>query len=408
MSFSCFNCNTVTEFKVSFEAISFACPSCKTVYLQKEGQYKLADRFKSEYNHSGLELGAKGTIKGKEYTIAGIIQKKAYGSFFWREYILYNEALEFLYLSEADGHWILLKEIEDEFVVGHHPEKITYNGMYFDIYDYTNTEIVSAMGYFDFNVARTKVYTTEFINPPFVISVEKTDGIQTSFHGEHISKKEIKKAFKVSNLPYKNGVGLVQPFMLNFTNLAVIFCSVALLILVTNWFLNKDRVEKEVLNVSIPFDNYNGKDFMSQAFELKGSSAPLSISVSSNVDNSWANLQVALVNELTGEETYANKDVEYYHGYTDGENWSEGSSSEEFNLCGVSEGKYHLVLTPMKAPEDAANNEIYVKAAWNKPSSRNVWMTIIFMAVFLVAIYYLNKNFETRRWEESNYSPFNE
>ena len=58
---------------------------------------------------------------------------------------------------------------------------------------------------------------------------------------------------------------------------------------------------------------------------------------------------MALVNENNGEEVYASKDIEYYHGYTDGENWTEGSNSEDFNLCGVAAGKYHLTITPSKA-----------------------------------------------------------
>ncbi|WP_162126551.1 DUF4178 domain-containing protein [Flavobacterium phycosphaerae] len=408
MSFSCFNCDTVTDFEVAFEVKTFTCPSCQTVYLQNEGQFKFANRYQEAFRSTILALGSKATLKGKEYTLSGIIQKKAYGSFYWREYILHNEALEFLFLSEADGHWILLEEIEEEFEVDHHPMTVTYNGTYFDIYDYTTTEIVSASGYFDFDVTQKKIFTTEFINPPFMISVEKVDGVQTAFYGEHITKREIKKAFKVTNLPYKNGVGLVQPFIFNLKYLALTFCAVAMLILLSDWALNSERVEKEVLDVTIPFDSYNNKDFISPAFELKGSSAPMNITVSSNVDNSWANLQIALVNEKTGEETYANKDVEYYHGYTDGENWTEGSTSEDFNLCGVSQGKYHLVLTPMKAPEDVTNTDIYVKASWNKPSSRNVWMTIIFMGAFMALMYFINKYFETSRWEDSNYSPYNE
>jgi hypothetical protein len=408
MSFSCFYCNTVTDLDVYFEAKTFACPSCNRVYIQNEGEYKFRDKFNDVYDHQGLELGKTAIIKGKEYKLGGILRKKAFGSFYWMEYILHNKALEFVFLSEAGGHWILLQQIEEEYKVDNHPDYITHDGKTFDLYDYSTAEIINALGYFDFDVSKTKVQTVEYINPPFMISVEKTDGEQAVFFGEHISKGAIRKAFKISNLPYRNGIGLVQPFIFNLKNMAFSFCAIAILILISNWQLNKDRVEKEILNTTIPFERFTNKDFVTPTFELNGSAAPLSISVSSNVDNSWANLQIALVNEKTGEEIYANKDVEYYHGYTDGENWTEGSTSEDFNLCGVSEGKYHLALTPMKAPEDATNTEIYVKASWNKPSGRNVWLIFIFMAVFMVAMYFLNRYFETKRWEDSSYSPYSE
>jgi hypothetical protein len=160
------------------------------------------------------------------------------------------------------------------------------------------------------------------------------------------------------------------------------------------------------LSQSLTFDQYNEKSFVSPSFVLEGGSAPLTISTRSDVDNSWANLQVALVNEKTNEEIYANKDIEYYHGYTDGENWTEGDTSEEFNICGVSEGKYHIVITPMKAPEDIANNFIKVNAVWNQPSMWNVWMPILFMGILTVGLYYLSIYFEQKRWTESNYSPY--
>ena len=191
----------------------------------------------------------------------------------------------------------------------------------------------------------------------------------------------------------------MQPFLINVRNTALIFCGIAFLILITHWFLNKDRVEQKVLDTSIAFDEYAKKDFITPSFELKGSSAPMTSQLHSNVDNSWANVQVALINEKNGDEVYANKDIEYYHGYTDGENWTEGDTSEEFNICGVAAGKYHLAITPMKATEDAQNQTVQIQASWSSPSTRNVWMIYIFMTVFVVAIYYLEKSFEEKRWE---------
>jgi hypothetical protein len=45
------------------------------------------------------------------------------------------KAKKFLYLSEADGHWIIL---EDRIClkVGNHPLTVDYEGLTFDRYDY--------------------------------------------------------------------------------------------------------------------------------------------------------------------------------------------------------------------------------------------------------------------------------
>lgn len=400
MDFPCFHCNTVTKLEVKLNVSFFACPNCGTLYSKNElDDFVFKDRFKKEIYENSFSIGQKANFKNNIYTIIGLLIKRYDSDTRWAEYILQNDKGEFLYLSESSGNYILLEQIEFEKKVGNHPLTIDYLDQTYDRYDYSYPKIDYAAGYFDFNILN-KIELIEYINPPYLLSFEKFDQEQVAFYGKHISRSAIKRAFETSAIPSKSGIGVVQPFPIDVRNLAIIFCSVAILILLSYWFLNKDRIAQEVINTSIPFENYISKDYLSPSFELEGSSAPLQISVASNVDNSWANVQVALINEKTNEEVYASKDIEYYHGYTDGESWTEGSTSEDFNICGVAAGKYHLVITPLKAPEDSSNNLIHIKATWNKPSLRNFFMTLLFMVIFIVIVYYISKNFEEKRWGE--------
>jgi hypothetical protein len=79
----------------------------------------------------------------------------------------------------------------------------------------------------------------------------------------------------------------------------------------------------------------------------------------SNVDNSWANVELSLINEKTNETEYTSKDIEEYHGYEDGESWSEGSKNEEFNFCGVAPGKYHFTISAQKQGLEKMSAESY-------------------------------------------------
>ena len=400
MDFPCFHCNTVTKLDVKIDVSFFACPSCSTLYAKNNNNdFTYKDRFKKEIYNNVFSLGQKANFNDDIFTIIGLLIKRYNSVSRWAEYVLQNDKGEFLYLSESSGNFILLEQIEFEKKVGNHPLTVEYLDKTFDRYDYSYPKLDYASGYFDFNILN-KIELIEYINPPYILSFEKFGQEQNAFYGKHISRREIKRAFKSSVIPSKSEIGMVQPFLIDVRNLAITFCSVAILILLSHWFLNKDRTTQEVLNTSIPFENYISKDYVSPSFELKGSSAPLQISVSSNVDNSWANVQVALINEKTNEEVYASKDIEYYHGYTDGENWTEGSTSEDFNICGVSEGKYHLNITPIKAPEDLSNSSINISATWNKPSLRNFFMTLLFMGVFVVIVYYFSRYFEQKRWGE--------
>lgn len=406
MEVPCFKCNHTTTLKVNFEVISFACPNCGAVYKNSNGAGLKLERSFSGYDFTNkLAIGQQGLFFDHTYTITGVLIKE-YQGFEWAEYMLQGvDTDSFGYLSEADGHWIFLEEIEFKQSVGNHPKTIEYEDLTLNLYEYYYPKLIAASGYFDFDILQN-TQLIEYINPPFVLSAEKTGKVETVFLGKHIAKTEVKKAFGITNLPTKIGTGLVQPFLFNLRNLALVFCTVALLMLVSNWYLNKDQVEARVLDKRLLLNQFNNKEFVSPSFELKGSAAPMSVSLQSAVDNSWASVQLALINEGTGDEVYANKDIEYYHGYTDGESWSEGSNSEDFNLCGVPAGKYHFVITPTKAIEDTTNQYIDIKASWSAPSNRNVWFISILMGVIVFALLFIEREFETKRWSDSRFSPY--
>lgn len=400
MEITCTKCSTTTKLDLSFEASYFACPNCKTIYFKaRNDEFAFKTSCSEKTYLYAFSVGQKATFNNKEYKVTGVLIKKYKNVLRWAEYILQNDEGSFLYLSESDGNFILLEEIEYEKKVGNHPLVIEHENLSFDRYDYSYPDLSYASGFFDFNILE-RIELIEYINPPYILSFEKFEKTQIAYYGKHISRSAVKKAFKTSSIPSKSGIGVVQVFPINVRNLAIIFCTVAILILFSQLYINKDRKSQEVLNTSVPFNGFVSKDFVSPSFELKGGSAPLQINVSSNVDNSWANVQVALVNEITNEEIYASKDIEYYHGYTEGENWTEGSTTENFNICGVSAGKYHVTVVPTKAPEDTSNSFVTIKATWNEPSLRNFFMTIIFMAVFVILVYYWSKYFEYKRWEE--------
>ncbi|MFD2601728.1 DUF4178 domain-containing protein [Flavobacterium suzhouense] len=407
MQIKCIKCGTVTEAAgVDFEVVNFGCPNCKKVTsYEKVPEGAIVDDLSNNRPAPALSVGQKGMLKGKEYTVTAIIVKKVDPIYFWTEYILTSADNEWLYLSETEGHWILLHEVEDRYDVEDYPQTLVYDDIHMNIYDHSNTRIISAQGFFSYELPNGRVKMIEYINPPYIFSIE-IDRNEASFFGEHISKGDVKKAFNVKSMPYKAGVGIVQPYLINIRKMAITFCCVAVLILVSHLIIYSGRQSTTVVKEALSFSESDGKDFVTKPFTLEGGSAPLTISVHSDVNNSWASVQVALINEKTSDEVYANKDIEYYHGYESGEHWSEGDTNENFNICGVSAGTYHLVITPQKAPEDANNNFISVEAEWNKPSVWNMVIPIIIMLVVTVVCYYLGVYFEQRRWADSSYSPY--
>lgn len=410
MKIHCYDCNIETELQVGFDVVNFVCPNCQSLYARdKEGMFRKKTQYKTTINDFPLAIGDVGFFKGSEYKVTGILVKKVHPDYRWTEFILQNHKNEFIYLSLSQGHWILLTQMEEVFEVKKHPLILEHNKEDYNIFEYSDAAIINAQGFFDFELPQNRnIHLVEYIRPPYMISVERMNGVETAFYGEYIKKGEIKKAFKKIILPYQSGTNMVQPYGFDLRNTGIIFCFIALLIITANWYIYKDQFEQNVFSKSIKFTEFDNKEVTSDAFILNGGSAPLTIKVSTDVDNSWANLNVALVNEVTNDEIYANKDIEYYHGYTDGESWTEGNNSEEFNICGVKAGKYHLLITPMKAPEDVINSEMRVNVVWNEPSSRNVWMVVIGMIIIYLIIWFFNYNFEKGRWADSSYSRYEE
>ncbi|RYJ43248.1 DUF4178 domain-containing protein [Flavobacterium beibuense] len=408
MTVTCPECKAVTEAEIELDVINFVCPKCASLFnYSSDGPKTVMRTFDYTFNNVTLKVGQRGKLNGIKYILTGVLVKKVPAGYMWREYILTSPDDEQLYLSEYDGHWIALHEAKEKAEKGLSPGTIAYDGMQMEIFSKGNTSIVSAEGFFDFNLPEKNIQLIEYISPPYIYSVEKIGKNQTGYFGEYIAASKIKRAFEVKSMPARTGIGMAQPFRFGVRKMAIIFSCFAVLILISHLLIYNGRAEKEVFRKKMEFSEFNNKDFVSDSFELKGGAAPLTISVQSDVDNSWASLQVSLVNEVTNEEFYATKDIEYYHGYSDGEIWKEGSTNEKFNLCGVGAGKYHLTVTPAKPLEDFSNKQLSVTATWNVPTLWNVFMFIGIMLIIVIIAYVAQAFFEQRRWSESDYSPYN-
>ncbi|WP_294960018.1 DUF4178 domain-containing protein [uncultured Flavobacterium sp.] len=408
MKIPCYDCNTETELEVGFEVVNFVCPVCQSLYVRdKEGQFRRRSKYKNVLRDYPLEIGDIGFLKGSNYKVTGLLRKKVHPDFTWTEFILQNEAKEFLYLSLSNGHWMMLTEMENIAELKGGVTILDHEGIDYDLFEHSDAEIIDAQGFFDFELPQNKyIHLAEFINPPNIISIERMNNVQSAFHGEYVPKSVIQKAFPKRTMPYQFGVNMIQPSRFDLRNTAIIFCLFALLIITANWYIYKDQVEQNVFSSKIKFSEFDNKEITSPSFVLKGASAPMTISVSTEVSNSWANINIALINEDSGDEIYANKDIEYYHGYSDGESWTEGSQYEKFNICGVKGGKYHLLITPMKAPEDLTNSEMNVNVVWNQPSNRNLGLVILAMVIIYFIIRYFRNQFEKERWADSSYSTY--
>lgn len=346
MHYVCPACESENKLDLTFPVEEYVCGTCS--YLIDVAGNKKIKHLKVPTENVVLDVGQKGKIGEVEYTVAAIIVRKYGASIFWREYYLKDSKGNDAFLSESDGHWVFLIPIHADDFKSKDSAFPTYLGRTYRWYENSQCSIEAAAGFFDEHLDFSIATYKEYVNGTRMISQEKTSRKSQYFYGVHISKYEVKKAFKIANLPYYTGIGIVQPYYFDIRQAVNIFCVAALMICLLQMYVYTSRTNETVFAETINFADVKDKELVSKSFTLSGGSAPLKVNAFSGVDNSWANVQLSLVNENTNEIIYTSKDIEQYHGYEDGESWTEGSQSEDFNLCGVGSGKYHFIISAEK------------------------------------------------------------
>ena len=417
---NCETCKTENLIKTFPYAQSFSCVYCKSRHSLKDGMnFKSGkDRNKTDVG-TNITLGTTGVIKGILYEVIGYTlkeERKVYRSQ-WKEYTLYNPEEGFAFLSEFDGHWIYIKERCDSPVLPKDRiETFVYDHEPFQIFNDYSFDIVNSVGEFPYDIFNDDdKKVKEFISPPEVWIQEKCsrEGI-TWFWGQHIGGKDLEEGFKAHViLPYKTGVGAVEPkgFVSPIKIAIIAFVSVVALIFahVLSIAGQQNRV---LLDSNFDLSDTTSLSYISERFVLDENSSNFQIELFAPVDNSWFELTATLVNAQNGTEYTIQKGVEYYHGFTDGENWAEGDRSETAYMSQIPSGTYYLQINGTREKrffEDSGPGPDFsfnVNVIYDTANHKNMVVCLIALLIWPFAHYQLVQYNEKRRWSNSPYSPY--
>ncbi|WP_298304805.1 DUF4178 domain-containing protein [Flavobacterium sp.] len=405
MEVSCLSCNHVLNVQYEVSYHYYICVKCFSLHKNENGNLKLKSSNKSSFNYV-IPIGTIVDFENQKYCVSNVILKKDLSNDSWLEYELISDNNSKKYFTEENGNWTVSEEIElkstDKFV-----REIYYEDIDYRLFDRGKYIEFSGAGFFEYQIDKDeKLEYADFICPPSLLSIEIEDGKQTSFLGKHISSKEIKSIFNIKSVPTKSQVGMVQPFYFNLNNTIIVFCSACIFILISHLYFSSTSKNQLVYSNEINLLNNNNKEISTDVFELKGPIAPLKIFINSDVDNSWVATDFSLVNQTTGESSYFSKDIEYYHGYEGGENWTEGDTTDEFNICGVSSGKYKITFVPSKDTNDVSNSRFKIDVFWDKSDNWNFVSAFVVFLIIVIILFFIKNSFEQRRWNDSDYSPY--
>lgn len=419
-SFTCGHCDNRIEVKTYPFAQSCACPACGLQYELKKDGFKSTDQYPALDTGPDITLGCRGEVKGITYEVIGYALKEEANQYHaqWKEYTLYNREEGFAFLSEYDGHWTYVREKGTAPVLkSDKVDSFVHEGEDFQLYNAYSFKILNARGEFPSNLfQRESTYCKEFISPPevWIREQNKTEGI-TWFWGEHVSGNALEKTFDMpAGAPYKTGIGAVEPkFFISPYKLVRMAGIGVLFLLALHLLMTAFRQNRMILDQEFSFsdgvvvnDTAQNLSFVSKPFHLDKWRSNLAFHINAPVDNDWFELGATLVNKATGAEYSVEQGVEYYHGYTDGENWSEGGTAEDAYLTQIPSGDYVLQLQGIRSTTASHVNNFHVMATYDVPMERNLFISILLLLVWPVVQYIRTNNIEKKRWYNSPFSPF--
>lgn len=411
----CPECKTPIKRYTHKQSRYYGCTACNSWFQIKPDGSFLRDRSiakRATLLKDPLLPGVSITFNGIKYIIVSRAVKadKSAMEYQWREYELFHPLHGYAWLSEYDGHWILLKETKKQ------PEKISSTLMEFEsesflLFQKYKSATLSAIGEFHSNAMKESVRCYEFIAPPRMLSCENSKSYNKYLLGESILREDVAKAAGVdkSALPRQHGVGATQVRKSNYTHRSLVILSafvIGLLIMI-HLVAVSNAQERTVVNMNHTFaDSALGLTIASPPFVLTGGTSNLQFDYSSDVGNNWAEADIMLINDKTNETRGLSIGVEYYSGYDDEGSWSEGSGRTDKILSRVEPGTYHVNVKQMKGATGTGGNYFALEVKHDVPVDSNFFIMVLIIGLFPVISWIRNRQFEKRRWMNSDYSPF--
>lgn len=409
----CPNCGGPLELIAPDKAERVTCPNCDSLLDVNQGSLSYLKALTPPANAPEFvaPIGAEGTFPGDvKFKIIGAVVRSVTIEgiqYFWHEYLLYNPMIGFRWLVHSDNHWNFVEPInpadverDNIFAAG---GTVTYNGQKYKIFQDATAVVEYVKGEFYWRVEQGEsVRAVDYVAAPYMLSVESTSDEMNWSFGTYMTNEEVENAFGISGLPRPWGVGPNQPFTGRFyytwgaLPLLLLFIVAIFMIPLTgisNTVLNQEVILPPMANATA------AQAVFSQPFDIKGN-RNVRITAGAQVDNSWADLDIDLVNDQSQEVESVNVPVEYYSGSDSDGAWTEGSKSTDATISSLPAGKYTLRV------EGTWQNwqvQMPVQVKVEQGVNRGVNFCCALLILALVPIFGLIRkiSFEGARWKDS-------
>ncbi|HEX2120083.1 MAG TPA: DUF4178 domain-containing protein [Thermoanaerobaculia bacterium] len=414
---SCSNCGGPLELRAPDQTQRVFCPNCGSAHDVTAGKLQFFTTLeKRKKVDPVIPLGSNGTIDGDEYVVAGFMQRsvKFDITYYWTEYLLFNREKGFRWLVHSDDHWSFVTPLRAGEVQDAAPEGVSKNVLYggksYRLFQDATAKVTYVLGEFYWKVmVGEAVDTADYVAPPEGISKEVTRSGAKEInysHARYLTPNEVETAFGVKNLTRPSGIGPLQPF--TGAKLGRTWLMMLALLFVAAMVLAVMKPRRVVLNqtydVAAESASDNTRVLFTEPFELSGRHN-LAIQASADVNQSWLYVAGDLVNEGTGRLESFEMPLEYYHGVSDGESWSEGKRRRRVYVSAPAKGRYTMRL---EAQWERGRNPVPLHLIVREGVFRwsHFWLAALALSILPFFALVRRLSFESKRWKDSSHSPF--
>jgi len=412
--FNCRNCAAAIELRALALTKTVACSSCGAIQDPNDPNIVILQQAATAQRITPtIPLGTRGTLDGHDTEVIGFqrrtieVDDETYG---WNEYLLFHREQGFRYLSEYEGHWTDIKVVHGlprQASAGGKPAAL-YQDQQFVGFQTAVATTAYVLGEFPWRVRAGDVATvSDYIDPPLMLSAERTAEETTWSLGRYATGAEIWAAFKLQgNPPPAVGVYANQPspYAGRAARYWAIFAVLAILLLLEGAVRMTSAARQPVFSATYTYQpGALESSFVTPIFEIGPRASNVEVSITTNARNNWIYFGLALINADTGDAYDFGREVSYYSGTDSDGNWTEGSDRDDAVLPTTMPGRYYLRVEP-ETEKTSPPVAYTITVRRDVPSPLFYLIGLVVLLVPPVFVWMREKGFERLRWNESDWS----
>lgn len=411
---NCPQCAGPLELQAPDETQRVACPYCGAMldcdhgdlkFLKALGKKKVTPRLKlgsvGRFDPADIEADWEGP---RDYKVIGFVRKKVTYEgidYKWEEYLLYCPRQPFSWLVCSEGHWSFGQGVPagDAYARGSVAE---YDGRSFRIFDRSRPVVDWVIGEFYWKVSLGEtVRSSDYISPPWMLSREtavdpkeerqpkknrrkKKQGEVNYTLLHYLPVEKVEQAFDVTDLGEPSGVAPNQVYP--YKSIYKTFAMLAGIAIAIGFLMFASSGRRLLYSKSIQFQPGQTAEVLQ----------PLSSSISGgdNIEvkvtaTQWVYVEGEIIDPKTGKKRE--------FGVPNG---------QAVYLSSLPKGQYDLRVRAKWKNKSGASPYFALQIREDVPRAGPLVVLIIVLGIVpaFVALHHLS--FATRRWAESDYSPF--